>query len=429
MIPTRPFGRTGHESTRVIFGAAAFSGATQDVADRTMEQILEWGINHIDTAASYGDAEIRLGPWMPEYRDRFFLATKTGERKAGPAYDEIQRSLERLQTDQVDLIQLHNLVEEDEWETAMGPGGALEAAIRARDEGLVRFIGVTGHGVPIARMHLRSLERFDFDAVLLPYSYMLMQNPEYATDFDELTRCALSETWRCRRSKGSRARRGASGRKTTTTWYKPLEDQESIDLAVHWVLGNEQVFLNTASDVNLAAEGRSMRPSGSAAASRCGDGRPGAGPGDGTALRLGAPSVIAQGTVPLLRPEQVDGLRGGDIASPKPSTPCVRSSSAPERSTRVGGAVSLACGKRGVADAVVIPVVVLAGQAHAFGPAITTAKRAAWNLADIGQSPEAPRVAPPISAQSSMKRLTLVNSDGSWSSSACGTHSSSPSPT
>ena len=251
MLPTLPFGRTGHQSTRVIFGAAAFSGATQEVADRTMEQVLAWGINHIDTAASYGDAEIRLGPWMPQYRDRFFLATKTGERKAGPAYDEIRRSLERLRTDKIDLIQLHNLVEEDEWETAMAPGGALEAAIRARDEGLVRFIGVTGHGVPIARMHLRSLERFDFDAVLLPYSYILLQNPEYAADFAELTQVCAERNVAVQTIKGITRAPWGDDAQTTTTWYRPLEDQESIDLAVKWVLGNEQVFLNTASDVDL----------------------------------------------------------------------------------------------------------------------------------------------------------------------------------
>ncbi len=266
MIPTMPFGRTGHESTQVIFGAAAFSVATQDVADRTMERVLEWGINHIDTAASYGDAEIRLGPWMPEYRNRFFLATKTGERKAGPAYDEIQRSLERLRTDKIDLIQLHNLVDEEEWETAFGPGGSLESAVRARDEGLVRFIGVTGHGVPVARMHLRSLEQFDFDAVLLPYSYILMQNPEYAADFAALSNVCAERNVAMQTIKGITRAPWGDAAQTTTTWYKPLEDQDSIDLAVQWVLGNDQVFLNTASDVELlpkivvAAERFSGRP-------------------------------------------------------------------------------------------------------------------------------------------------------------------------
>jgi aryl-alcohol dehydrogenase-like predicted oxidoreductase len=254
MIPTKPFGRTGHTSTRVIFGAAAFSGASQEIADRTMEQVLAWGIDHIDTAASYGDAEIRLGPWMPEYRDRFFLATKTGERKAGPAYDEIQRSLERLRTDHVDLIQLHNLVDESEWETVYAAGGALEAVIRARDEGLARFIGVTGHGVTVARQHLRSLAQYDFDAVLLPYSYVLLQNPQYAADFAELSAVCAERNVAMQTIKGITRAPWGDATPNTTTWYQPLEDQASIDLAVHWVLGNEQVFLNTASDVNLLSK-------------------------------------------------------------------------------------------------------------------------------------------------------------------------------
>src|SRR5689334_478879 len=186
MIAQQPFGRTGHMSTRTLFGAAALSSVTQAEADRTLETLLEYGVNHIDTAASYGDAELRIGPWMGRYRQQFFLATKTGERTYQKARDEIHRSLERLQVDQVDLIQLHNLVDPDEWETAMGPGGALEAAVEARDQGLVRFIGVTGHGITIAAMHKRSLERFDFDSVLLPYNYVLIQNQQYAADFEAL---------------------------------------------------------------------------------------------------------------------------------------------------------------------------------------------------------------------------------------------------
>ena len=163
MIPTETFGRTGHRSTRAIFGAAALSAVTQAEADRTMELLLRSGVNHIDTAASYGDSELRLGPWMERHRADFFLATKTGERTSQAAYDQIRRSLERLRVDHVDLIQLHNLVDPTEWETALGPGGALEAAIRAREEGLVRFIGVTGHGITVAAMHRRALERFDFE--------------------------------------------------------------------------------------------------------------------------------------------------------------------------------------------------------------------------------------------------------------------------
>src|SRR5689334_23132401 len=184
MIPTHPFGRTGHESTRTIFGAAALSAVSQDDADRTLEVLFEYGVNHIDVAASYGDAELRVGPWMDRYRDRFFLATKTGQRTYREARDEIHRSLERLRVAQIDLLQLHNLVATDEWETAMGPGGALEAAIEAREQGLVRFLGVTGHGNAAPVAHRRSLERFPFESVLVPYNYVEMQKPEYAANFE-----------------------------------------------------------------------------------------------------------------------------------------------------------------------------------------------------------------------------------------------------
>jgi aryl-alcohol dehydrogenase-like predicted oxidoreductase len=248
---TAPFGRTGHQSSRLIFGAAAFSDVSQDVADRTMERVIDAGFNHIDTAASYGDSELRLGPWTERYRNDFFLATKTGERTYQAAYDQIRRSLERLRVDNVDLIQLHNLVDEAEWETAMGPGGALEAAMRAREEGLVRFIGVTGHGVPVAAMHKRSLERFDFDSVLLPYSYILIQNPVYAGSFEELLALAQERNVAVQTIKSITRAPWGEQTPTTATWYAPLQDQADIDLAVQWVLGRDGVFLNTASDVNL----------------------------------------------------------------------------------------------------------------------------------------------------------------------------------
>ena len=157
MIEQLAFGSTGHVSTRTLFGAAALGEASQDEADRALELLLEHGVNHVDTAASYGDSELRIGPWMREHRSDFFLATKTGEREYGPAREQIRRSLELLQTDRVDLLQLHNLVDKGEWETALGPGGALEAAVEARDEGLVRFIGVTGHGLDVAQRHSESL--------------------------------------------------------------------------------------------------------------------------------------------------------------------------------------------------------------------------------------------------------------------------------
>lgn len=250
-IPKAPFGSTGHQSTRTLFGAAALSDVTQEAADRAMETVLSYGVNHVDTAASYGDAELRLGPWMERYREDLFLATKTGERRKADAADEIRRSLERLRTDRVDLIQLHNLVDEAEWEVAMGPGGALEAAIEARDEGLVRFIGVTGHGVEVAARHRQSLERFAFDSVLLPYSYVMMRNPEYAADVEALMTVCEQRGVAVQTIKAITRRPWGPRPQDRATWYQPLEDPDAIRLSVHWVLGRPGVFLNTVGDVNV----------------------------------------------------------------------------------------------------------------------------------------------------------------------------------
>jgi aryl-alcohol dehydrogenase-like predicted oxidoreductase len=251
MMPTETFGRTGHRSTRTIFGAAAFSDVTQAEADRTMELLLRFEVNHIDTAASYGDSELRLGPWIEQHRAGFFLATKTGERTSQAAYDQIHRSLERLRVDQVDLIQLHNLVDPAEWETTLGPGGALEAAIRAREEGLVRFIGVTGHGTTVAAMHTRALERFDFDTVLLPYNYPMMQNPIYAADFEELLARCRERGVAVQTIKAITRAPWSDRPQTAATWYEPLRDPVAIDRAVHWVLGRPSVFLNTVGDIGV----------------------------------------------------------------------------------------------------------------------------------------------------------------------------------
>ncbi len=251
MIPTQAFGRTGHVSTRVIFGAAALSRVSQAEADRTMELLLRSGVNHIDTAASYGDSELRLSPWMERHRADFFLATKTGERTTQLAYDQIRRSLERLRVDRVDLIQLHNLVDPGEWETALGPGGALEAAIRAREEGLVRFIGVTGHGTTVAAMHMRSLERFDFDSVLLPYNYPMMQNPRYAADFEAVVAICRERDVAVQTIKAITLAPWVERPPDAPTWYEPLREPADIDTAVAWVLGRPGLFLNTAGDIHL----------------------------------------------------------------------------------------------------------------------------------------------------------------------------------
>lgn len=251
MIPTHVFGRTGHLSTRTIFGAAALSGVTQKEADATMELVVQHGLNHLDVAASYGEAELRLGPWLERQRQDFFLATKTGERSYRAAHDEIRRSLERLRVDKLDLIQLHNLVDPTEWETALGPGGALEACIEARDEGLVRFIGVTGHGVEVAARHKASLERFDFDSVLLPYSHVLMQNSQYAADFETLVSLCAERNVAVQTIKAVTRAPWGERQPTRATWYEPLEAQADIDTTVHWVLGREGFFLNTVGDIHL----------------------------------------------------------------------------------------------------------------------------------------------------------------------------------
>lgn len=250
-IPKKAFGRAGHMSTRTLFGAAAFSAVTQDEADRTMELLIAHGVNHIDTAASYGDSELRLGPWMETHRDQFFLATKTDERSYGGAKRQFERSLQRLRVSEVDLIQLHYLVGEEEWEVAMGPGGALEYLQEAREQGLVKYIGVTGHDVAIARMHQRSLERFDFDSVLLPYSYLMMQNPVYRAGFTEVVEICKARNVAVQTIKGVTRRPYLGEQRSHATWYEPLTDQASIDKAVHWVLGNDDVFLNTAGDIHI----------------------------------------------------------------------------------------------------------------------------------------------------------------------------------
>lgn len=253
MIARAPFGRTGHDSTRTLFGAAALSRVSQDVADGVLELLERYDVNHIDTAASYGDAELRIAPWLAGAgRDRFFVATKTGQRKYPEARDEIRRSLQRLGTSHVDLLQLHNLVDQADWDTAMGPDGALRAAVEARDAGLVRFIGVTGHGLRAPAQHHRSLERFPFDSVLFPYNYVQLQDATYAADVAALMsaceeRGVAIQTIKAITHGPWQAERPA----TPTTWYEPLHDQGDIDLAVRWVLDDPRVFLNTVGDVEI----------------------------------------------------------------------------------------------------------------------------------------------------------------------------------
>ena len=251
MIERRPFGRTGHLSTVTLFGAAALARASQDEADRALEVLLRFGVNHIDTAAAYGDSELRIGPWMARHRKDFFLATKTGSRSAREARDDIHRSLERLRVEHVDLIQMHSLGHPDDWDQAMGPGGALEALIEARDQKLVRFIGVTGHGWSIPAMHRRSLARFDFDSVLLPYNVFFAQNERYRQAFEEVLAIARERNVAVQVIKSIARGPWATTDRTHTTWYQPLEAQADIDRAVHWAMGIPGIHLNSAGDLSL----------------------------------------------------------------------------------------------------------------------------------------------------------------------------------
>jgi aryl-alcohol dehydrogenase-like predicted oxidoreductase len=251
MISTQLFGRTGHESTRVVFGGAGLSKVTQEEADQTLEVLLRYGINHLDVAAAYGDAELRIAPWLKKYPGRFFLATKTGDRTYDGAKRQIHLSLERMGVERVDLIQLHSLADPIEWDNALSPKGALEACVEAREQGLVRFIGVTGHGSQIAATHLRSLERFDFDSVLLPYSYIMMQDPHYAAAFERVVAVCTERNVAVLTIK-SIARRPWWGReRTRATWYEPFQDQPDIDAAVHWVMARPGIFLASVGDIHL----------------------------------------------------------------------------------------------------------------------------------------------------------------------------------
>ncbi|MFM7756779.1 MAG: aldo/keto reductase [Actinomycetota bacterium] len=253
-LPRAAFGRTGRSSTRVIFGAAALGGMSPARAAATLDLVRDHGVDHIDTAASYGASEDRLQPWLARHRHEVFLATKTGERSGDAARAELERSLTRLGVDQVDLVQLHNLVEPGEWEAAFAADGAVAALARARDEGLVRFIGVTGHGLRIAERHLQSLERFDFDSVLFPFNHSLMSAfPEYASDVERLMEICRTRSVAMQTIKAIARRRWEDGPRGHRSWYEPLTDGAAIDRAVRYVLSHDDVFLNTSSDATLLA--------------------------------------------------------------------------------------------------------------------------------------------------------------------------------
>lgn len=252
MLERQPFGATGHFSSRVIFGAAAFGACKPETVERFAPLLEEFGVNHLDVAASYGDAELRLAPLLATERSRYFLASKTGERSGPAARAELERSLERLGTDRLDLIQLHNLVEEDDWAEAFRPGGAVEALFAARDEGLVAAVGVTGHGLRIPAMHLRSLDEAPFGSVLIPYNHSLLAIDQYRSDVEALlSRCAADDVAVQTIKSVARRRWPEDHDGTKASWYQPLPDGPALVRAVQFVLANPQVFLNSSSDLRL----------------------------------------------------------------------------------------------------------------------------------------------------------------------------------
>ena len=250
-METRRFGRTGHMSTVAIFGAAAFWQVTQAEADATMERVIAAGVNHIDVAPSYGEAELRLGPWLARERKRFFLGCKTTERTKAGAAAELRRSLERLRVDSFDLFQLHAVTRMEELDQVTGPGGALEAVLDARAEGLMRYIGITGHGVDAPAIYLEALRRFDFDSVLFPINFVQYANPTYRRNAEELVReCHARDVGTmiiksiCRRPWGDRPH-------TYTTWYEPFDDPDHIQQSVNFALSQDVTGLCTTGDIHI----------------------------------------------------------------------------------------------------------------------------------------------------------------------------------
>jgi predicted aldo/keto reductase-like oxidoreductase len=252
MIPKKEFGKTGHKSTRTIFGGASLWEVTQEEADRVLDILLKYNINHIDTGSTYGDSEKRIGNWMKNHRKDFFLATKADGRTYQSAKDELHQSLDLLNVDQIDLWQMHELHTREEWEEAFSAGGAIDAFIEAKEDGLVRFLGVTGHGLAAPKLHLKSLLKFNFDSVLLPYNYTMMKNPEYATDYNTLEKTCLTKNVAIQTIKSiARRGKGLAKHKKYNTWYNPLDNEKAIFHAVSWVLGDPNVFLNTVGDIHL----------------------------------------------------------------------------------------------------------------------------------------------------------------------------------
>jgi len=250
-MQTRKFGRTGHMSTIAIFGAAAFWEISQENADKVMEQVIEAGINHIDIAPSYGQAEERVGPWMPRERDRFFLGCKTMERTKQDAWDEMQRSLKLLQTENFDLYQSHAITTMEELDSITMRGGALEAFVDARQRGLIKHIGITGHGADAPKIYLEALRRFDFDSVLFPLNFVQMGNPEFRKNAEELIATCKAKDVGTMIIKTITKGPWGEKQKTATTWYEPFDQADEIQRAVNFALSYDVTGLCTAGDTRI----------------------------------------------------------------------------------------------------------------------------------------------------------------------------------
>jgi aryl-alcohol dehydrogenase-like predicted oxidoreductase len=252
-VQQRRLGRLGHMSSVLIYGGAALAAVDQATADRSVQLALDAGINHFDVAASYGDAELRLGPWMPRIRDRIFLATKTGQRDRDGAWAQVNNSLERLQTDHVDLIQIHAVGDLADLDRVTGPGGSLEAAVRARDEGLAGAVGITGHGHQAPATHREALRRFGFDTVLTPLNYVLSRDAAYLADYEALVAEARAQDVGLMIIKAaSRRNWPGAAEHAYATWYEPFDDQQTITAAVAWALSHrEATGIATPGDVRL----------------------------------------------------------------------------------------------------------------------------------------------------------------------------------
>ncbi len=250
-METRRFGRTGHMSTVAIFGAAAFSEVSQAEADKVMEQVIEAGVNHIDVAPSYGQAELRIGPWMPRERARFLLGCKTMERTREGAWKELRESLQRLQTESFDLYQCHAITTMEELDSVTMKGGALEAFVEARREGLTRYIGITGHGVNAPQIYLEALRRFEFDSILFPLNFVQMGNPEYRKYTEELIAACKAKDVGTMVIKTITKAPWGERQHTATTWYEPFEKMDEIQKAVNFALSYEVTGLCTAGDTRI----------------------------------------------------------------------------------------------------------------------------------------------------------------------------------